>query len=139
MTAVVLDSSTVVAALVDQGPTGRWADSVLSGHRLLAPAHLPVEAAAALRRLVRTGAISGDVASLAHDDLLGLRLLLFPYTPFGQRIWQLRDNVTPYDAWYIALAETLDVDLATADGPLSRAPGPHCRFITPPDTSSDTG
>lgn len=60
---------------------------------------------------------------------------LFPYAPFAARIWDLRDNVTCYDAWYVAVAETLNAPLATLDVRLANAPGPRCRFQV--STSSD--
>lgn len=61
--------------------------------------------------------------------LLDLRVELFPYAPFATRIWDLRDNVTCYDAWYVALAETLSAPLATLDARLAKASGPRCRFL----------
>ena len=51
---------------------------------------------------------------------------LFPYAPFASRVWELRDNVSPYDAWYVALAESLQADLVTLDRRLTRAAG--CRW-----------
>ncbi len=131
MTDVVVDSSVVVAALVDAGPTGVWADSLISSHSLIAPAHLLVESAASLRRLALRNIISAEVASLAHEDLLRLRVRLFPYAPFGPRVWQLRENITPYDASLVALAEHLGLALATVDGRLARAPGIRCPVVTP--------
>ena len=65
-------------------------------------------------------------------DLLVLGVTLFPYAPFAQRVWELRGNVTAYDAWYVALAEALDSELATVDHRLSRASGCRCPFLTPP-------
>ena len=76
--------------------------------------------------------ISGVEATLAHDNLLRLELDLFPFAPFAERVWELRRNVTCYDAWYVALAEAFDCPLATLDGKLSRASGPTCGIITPP-------
>ena len=81
---------------------------------------------------VASAELTADAASLAHADLLALRIELFPYAPFASRVWELRDNVTCYDAWYVALAETLDAPLATLDVRLSRATGPRCRFQLPP-------
>jgi predicted nucleic acid-binding protein len=75
---IVVDASVVVAALVDGGPAGTWAASLMSSASLVAPAHLPVEAASALRRLARARLIGADVATLAHVDLLDLRLQLYP-------------------------------------------------------------
>ena len=56
---------------------------------------------------------------------------LFPFGPLAARVWELRENVTPYDAWYVALAESLDADVATLDVRLSRAAGPRCTFRLP--------
>ncbi len=128
---MVVDASVVTAALVDSGPLGSWAESLLMAGPLAAPHLLPVETANILRRMARTGEVSPDTAALAHGELLQLRLALFPYSPLGPRVWELRDNVTAYDAWYVALAEHLDAPLVTLDARLSRAPGCRCRFVTP--------
>ena len=68
---------------------------------------------------------------MAHEDLLALRVEFFPYGPLAARVWQLRMNVTAYDAWYVALAESLDAKLATLDRRLAQAPGCRCPFQTP--------
>lgn len=128
---LVIDSSVVVAALVDAGPDGEWAADTLRGQVLAAPHHMPIEAANVLRRASLAGDLSQDSASLAHADLLALRVELFTYAPLAERCWQLRDNVTTYDAAYIALAEQLDATLATLDARLARATGPRCEFATP--------
>jgi predicted nucleic acid-binding protein len=133
---VVVDSSVVVAALTDLGAAGEWAESVLLEGALSAPALLPVEAANVLRRAVLADELPEALAREAHADLLDLRIVLFPYVPFGPRVWELRANLTAYDAWYVALAEGLDVPLATLDLRLARAPGPRCRFLTPPSGRS---
>jgi predicted nucleic acid-binding protein len=125
---LVIDASTVVAALVDGGPDGRWAESLIRARRLAAPHLMPVEAANILRRAALAGDISPDTAAVAHADLIDLRVELFPYAPFADRVWELRDNVTCYDAWYVALAESLQAPLATLDGRLARATGPRCRW-----------
>ena len=125
---VVVDASVVVAALVDDGPAGRWADEVLAGEVLAAPHLMPVEVASILRRSSLTGDITADTASIAHGDLGLLRVELFDYASTAERVWDLRGTVTPYDAWYVAVAEALDVALVTLDAKLARAPGPRCRF-----------
>ncbi|MCZ7535409.1 MAG: type II toxin-antitoxin system VapC family toxin [Acidimicrobiia bacterium] len=86
---LVVDASMVVAALVDSGPTGAWAESLLASEALAAPHLMPVEAANILRRASLTGDISHDTASLAHCDLIDLRVELFAYEPFAERIWAL--------------------------------------------------
>jgi predicted nucleic acid-binding protein len=127
----VLDASAVVAALIDPGPVGRWAESVLLSGALAAPHLMPVEVANVLRRSALAGDVSADVASMAHAELVTLPVELFPYAPFSSRAWELRQNVTSYDAWYIALAETLGCRLATLDERLRRATGLRCDVTTP--------
>lgn len=129
---VVVDASAVVAALVDAGPVGRWAESAVFSEALAAPHLMPVEAANILRRAALHREISADVASLAHDDLGALRVELFPYEPFAARVWELRANATAYDAWYVALAEQLEAPLVTLDRALADAPGLRCAVRTPP-------
>ncbi len=79
---LVVDASVVVATLVDSGPTGRWAGSVVESCELTAPHLMPVEVANVLRRAAAAGEISADVGPLAHSDLL----------------WELRANLSAYDA-----------------------------------------
>lgn len=131
MPIVVVDASVVVAALVDSGPDGRWAERMLTSGSLAAPHLLPAEVANVVRRAALTGKISADAANLAHADLRALRVDLFPYEPFAGRIWELRGNVTSYDAWYVALAEYLGCPLATLDDRLARAPGLQCAIKLP--------
>jgi predicted nucleic acid-binding protein len=133
---LVVDAGLVVSALVDTGPEGKWAEEQLATDSLIAPHLMPVEAANILRRGTLAGDISADTAALAHEDLLALRVELFPYSPFASRVWELRLNVTAYDAWYVALAESLEVRLATLDRRLSRASGCRCIFQTPPILSA---
>lgn len=128
---LVVDASLVVAALIDGGPDGRWAEDVLTSDYLAAPHLLPAEVASVLRRSARTEEITEDVASLAHVDLLALRVELFPYAPFAGRVWELRGNLTSYDAWYVAVAEALGARVATLDTSLTRAAGPRCEFVVP--------
>jgi predicted nucleic acid-binding protein len=129
---LVVDASLVVAALVDGGPMGRWAENMLLSDRLAAPHLMPVEAANILRRASAHEEMSGDAASLAHADLLDLRVDLFPYGPVAARVWELRENLTTYDAWYVAVAEMLGGSVGTLDERLARSPGPRCGFILPP-------
>lgn len=129
---IVVDASAIVAALVDSGSDGEWAESMLAREDLVAPHLMPVEVANTLRRAVRAGDLSVDVAALAHGDLIRLRVDLFPYEPHAERVWKLRDNLTAYDAWYVALAEALDLPLVTLDRRVASAPGPRCEFRLPP-------
>lgn len=128
---VVVDASVVVSALVDNSREGQWADDVMLSGPLASPHLLPVETANALRRAAHAGVISDDVATLAHGDFGQLSIELFDYQPFAGRVWELRPNLRAYDAWYVALAESLDAPLATLDLRLSRANGPRCEFLIP--------
>jgi predicted nucleic acid-binding protein len=132
---LVVDASVVVAALVDSGSDGTWAETVLVSGSLFGPHLLPVEVANILRRAELTGRISTDIASLAHADLLDLDIKLLPYELVADRVWELRANVTSYDAWYVAIAELLDSPLATLDQRLARSDGPRCTFATPPSSA----
>jgi predicted nucleic acid-binding protein len=127
----VADASTVVAALGDGGGDGTRAADLLAREPITAPHHMPVEVANILRRAALSGEISEDTASLAHSDLRGLRTQLYPYGAVAERAWELRQNITTYDACYVALAEGLGVPLATLDRRLARASGPRCEFLLP--------
>ena len=128
---IVIDSSVVVAALIDTGTLGAWAEEILERDDLYAPELLRVETANVLRRLERAGEITGQEANAAFEDLMELDVELHAFEAFSDRVWELRHNVTSYDAWYVALAEVLNLPLATLDGRLAKAEGPRCRFLTP--------
>lgn len=127
----VVDASAVVAALIDTGRDGKWAESAVAANDLAAPELVLVESTNILRRLERAEIVSRVEANGAQADLLGMEIELFPFAPFARRIWELRSNLTSYDAWYVALAEALDCPLLTLDRKLSRTPGPKCASIVP--------
>jgi predicted nucleic acid-binding protein len=128
----VVDASVLVAAIADTGAEGVWAEEVLLVGNLLAPHLALVEATNILRRLELGGRLDRLEASSAIQDLLLLELTLLPYTPFAERVWELRANVTSYDAWYVAVAEQFSLPLATLDRRLAAANGPCCQFLLPP-------
>lgn len=128
----VVDASVLVAALIDSGPPGVWAEDILAAGELHAPIIVRAEAANTLRRLESSGAITSAEANAAYDDLLQLDLQLLAFDPFADRVWELRRNVTCYNAWYVAVAEALELPLATLDARLVRSSGPRCRFLTQP-------
>ncbi len=129
---VVVDASVLVAALVDSGRHGEWAESAIAEGSLAAPELVLAEACNVLRRLERAAAISRLEANSACGDLLRLEIELFPFAPFAGRVWALRSHLTSYDAWYVALAEALDCPLVTLDRRLGRSSGPRCEIIVPP-------
>jgi predicted nucleic acid-binding protein len=128
---VVIDSSVLIAALVDCGPQGVWAEEILARGALHAPELIRAEATNVLRRLERAKNITTAEANAAHEDLMQLNLELFSFDPFAERIWELRHTVTSYDAWYIAVAEALRLPLATLDRKLAKASGTACELLTP--------
>jgi predicted nucleic acid-binding protein len=126
---VVCDASAVVALLLDSGPDGQWAAEHLSGAELFAPSLLPYECANIIRRHELGGVVSGDLAAQAHADLLDLAVNLWPYELLSTRVWQLRTNISSYDASYVALAEAIGADLITLDRRISRVPGIACSVV----------
>ncbi len=119
---IVVDASAVVAALLHAGA----ARDALREEALAAPHLLDVEVASVLRRLDLRRALPGDVPvePLAVFGRLGIRR--YSHGPLLGRVWQLRANLSAYDATYVALAEALGCALLTADRRLAAAPGPRC-------------
>jgi len=124
---IIVDASVLATALGDDGPDGDHARARLRGERLSAPELVDLEVASVLRRQVHIGAADLRRAALALADLAALPLRRAPHRPLLARCWELRDNLTVYDACYVALAEALDVTLLTGDGRLAGAPGLRCR------------
>ena len=135
---VVADASVLVAALVDSGHEGKWAESAVAAGHLAGPELVLAEATNVLRRLERAGEVSGLEASASQRSLLQLDVELYPFAPFAERVWALRGNLTSYDAWYVALAESLACPLVTLDRRLSRTAGPRCTVRVPPRHESRT-
>ncbi|MXZ96354.1 MAG: type II toxin-antitoxin system VapC family toxin [Acidimicrobiaceae bacterium] len=128
----VVDASVLVGALTDSGREGRWCKQALERAPAAAPELALAEATNILRRLELSRSISHLEATAAHRDLLRLAIELYPFAPFAGRVWELRENLTVYDAWYVALAEVLEWPLVTLDRRLTRADGPQCEMIVPP-------
>jgi predicted nucleic acid-binding protein len=127
-----VDSSLLVAAVADAGPEGGWAEEVVASGGLVAPHLVLVEATNILRRLELMGHLTPLEAGASARDLLLFDLELVRYAPFSERVWELRRYMTSYDAWYVAVAESFDLPLATLDRRLAKAPGAACRFLLPP-------
>ena len=123
---IVVDASVLVVALVDDGNDGSIARHRLIGEVLVAPELIDLEVLSVLRRTVALGVITALRGKSAIADLIDLPLRRASHTPLLARCWELRPNLTSYDASYVALAEVLDVTLVTADGRLAKAPGLRC-------------
>lgn len=128
---LVVDASVLVAALTDSGSTGEWALESIATHMLHAPELGLIEATNILRRFESAKLLSTLDACQARDQLHDLPVTWMPYEPFAERVWELRSNVTAYDAIYIAVAEALEAPLATLDEKLANASGSKCGFRLP--------
>jgi predicted nucleic acid-binding protein len=124
---LVVDTSAVVAALVGQPPDRRLADRLGTDGDLHAAHLLDVELLHALRRLVRTGALSRERAADARADFAELTVVRYGHEALADRTWELRDSLTAYDATFVALAEALGVPLVSCDARLARATGHRAR------------
>jgi predicted nucleic acid-binding protein len=119
---IVVDASVVLEVLLQTGAAGLIEQRIFASHEILCAPHLlDVESAQVLRRYVLSGIISADRGAEAIQDLADLRLNRYPHEVLLPRIWQLRHNLTAYDAAYVALAEALDAPLLTRDKALALA------------------
>jgi predicted nucleic acid-binding protein len=123
-----VDASVIAPALADDDEDGDRARERLRGERLVAPELLDLEVVAVVRKALFAGALDERRAAIALGDLANLHLERVSHRPLLLRIWELHPNVTPYDAAYVALAETIEATLVTADHRLSQAPGPRCEI-----------
>lgn len=125
---LVVDASIVAVALADDDADGDAVRARLRGEYLIAPELVDLEVASVLRRQARVAAIDTRRAELALADLANLPLQRAPHLRLLARSWELRDNLTVYDAVYVALAEAMEATLLTGDARLARANGPRCRI-----------
>jgi predicted nucleic acid-binding protein len=123
---IVIDASVLASALGDDGVDGATARARIRGEELAAPEIIDLEITSVWRRTLT----DARRAALALADLTDIPLRRAPHLPLLGRCWELRHNLTPYDASYVALAEALDVPLVTADRRLARASGIRCSVIT---------
>jgi predicted nucleic acid-binding protein len=127
---IVIDASVLANAVGDDEESGRQARELLREHReLAAPDLVDVETTAVLRRRWLAGTITDERFEQAIEDLIDIPLARFPTLALMRRAFELRENVTAYDACYVALAEALDWPLCTVDRPLTHASGPRCTML----------
>jgi predicted nucleic acid-binding protein len=120
---LVVDTSAVLNALVAEDPSSELLERLAADRDLHAPHLIDIEFLHALRRLCLTGDLSEDRAGDARTDFRDLALIRYPHEELADRIWELRHNLTAYDAAFVALAEALEAPLVTGDGKLAAAPG----------------
>ncbi|WP_203337711.1 type II toxin-antitoxin system VapC family toxin [Nocardioides limicola] len=123
---LVVDASILVVALADDGTDGDGVRARLRGEQLTAPELIDLEVASVLRGRLAGGHLDDRRAELALGDLGAIPLTRVPHRRLIARCWELRSNLTVYDAAYVALAEALDATLLTGDARLARATGPLC-------------
>jgi predicted nucleic acid-binding protein len=126
---IVVDASALLELLL-QTELGIRVEARLfeDGDELHAPHLLDVEVVQALRRLARSAEISATRADEAVADLTDLDLHRHVHLDLLGRAWTLRENITAYDAMYVALAEALGAPMVTCDSPLAKAPGHRARI-----------
>jgi predicted nucleic acid-binding protein len=124
----VVDASAALSALLNAGP----ARSALASEQLHAPHLIDSEVANGLRRRVAAQGLGTDAGWTALDAFRRLGITRYPVFSLLDRVWEMRDNLSAYDASYVALAELLDCNLLTADARLSRAPGIRCPITVVP-------
>ena len=123
---IVIDASVLATALGDDGNDGARARARIRGEDLAAPQIIDLEVVSVWRRTLT----NERRAALALADLDEILLRRAPHQPLLARCWELRHNLTPYDASYVALAEALEVQLVTADKRIARAAGVRCEIET---------
>ncbi|HKX67809.1 MAG TPA: type II toxin-antitoxin system VapC family toxin [Intrasporangium sp.] len=123
---LVIDASVLAVALLDDGQDGDTTRQRLRGESLAAPALIDLEVLSVWRGLSRGGQLDTRRVALALEDLQSLPMQRVDHAPLLERCWQLRENLTVYDAAYVALAEVLQATLVTGDRRLARASGPRC-------------
>lgn len=122
----VVDASVVIDALVPAGRLGQIAAAKIKSDDNVAPELLDIEVLHALRGMVRRASLSEPAARLIVNSLDALGIVRRPHLPLLPRVWELRDNLTAYDATYVALAEALRCPLVTSEARLAAAPGIRC-------------
>ena len=124
---IIVDASVLANAIADDRADGDRARSEMrSAGDLAAPDLVDVDTVAVLRRRWLAGSLTARRFRTGIEDLEVLELERYPTLPLMRRAYELRHNLTAYDASYIALAELLSCDLLTADRRLAAAPGPSC-------------
>jgi predicted nucleic acid-binding protein len=126
LTVIVVDASVLAPALGDDGTVGDTARRRLAGESLAAPELIDMETLSVFRKMLRAKKLDAVRAAAATTDLADLPMQRASHRMLVRRCWEMRENLTPYDAAYVALAELLAVSLVTADRGLARVVGIGC-------------
>ena len=127
---IVVDAAIMVDALTDDGPVGDAAQAGLAADpHWAAPEHLRVETTSAIRGRWLAGKLTDERAEAAVRVLNRLAVSYAPWDELADRVWELRRNVTPHDAAYLALAESRGCRLVTTDAKLGDCPGRRCEVV----------
>lgn len=129
MSLAVIDASVLTAFYAADDPRRDPVAARLgSGDALFAPAHVDAEVVSALRGMARRSPVLHAAVPAALRHLADFPIRRMPLAPLLQRMWELQNNITPYDAAYVALAERLNGPLITSDRKLATASGARCSF-----------
>src|SRR5688572_339036 len=125
---MVVDSSAVLEILLQSSLSQKvW--NRISGQTLAAPYLIDLEIVQVVRRYAAAGDLSATDAQAALDSYRSLRLERYPHLDLLERIWELRHNLTAYDASYVALAEVLNVPLVTCDAGIGSLRGHNAQVV----------
>lgn len=128
---IVLDTSATVELLVGRDAIAEELRGLVVGQRLAAPHAIDLECASTLRGLVNGRKLPANEAQRALDLLAKVNVKRYAHAALLPRIWQLRNNMWPYDAAYVALAESLSAQLVTIDAKIEKVPGIRCEIVRP--------
>jgi predicted nucleic acid-binding protein len=125
---IVADASVLVSSVLGRSS----AQQLLEEQQIQVPTHVDIEVAQALRKHVQLGSLAVDDGWRALETYRSMAVTRHSTFAFFDRIWELRENLTAYDAAYVALAEIIECPLVTADARISRAPGLRCAVTVVP-------
>ena len=125
---IVVDASAALSALLNDGPARR----ALGTEQIHVPHLIDSEVASGLRKGVAAHRLDAESGWTALDTWRRLGMTRYPVFSLLNRVWELRENLSAYDASYVALAELLDCNLLTANARLGQAPGSHCAITVVP-------